>query len=33
MIKNTLQYIGTLVLCALAGAIPFYVMHVMGVLK
>jgi hypothetical protein len=33
MIKNTLQYIGTLVLCALAGAIPFYIMYVMGFLK
>jgi hypothetical protein len=32
-IKATLQYIGTLFLCTLAGAIPFYIMHVMGVLK
>lgn len=33
MIKNIIEYIGTLLLCTLAGAVPFYVMHLMGVLK
>lgn len=32
-IKGALQYIGALLLCTLAGAMPFYIMHVMGVLK
>jgi acyl-CoA synthetase (AMP-forming)/AMP-acid ligase II len=33
MIKNTIQYIGVLFGASLAGAIPFYIMYVMGVLK
>lgn len=33
MIKNTIQYIGVLLLAFLAGAIPFYIMFLLGVLK
>lgn len=32
-IKALVQYIGTLFLCTLAGAMPFYIMHTLGVLK
>lgn len=32
-IKGLFQYIGTLLLCTLCGAIPFYIMHTLGVLK
>lgn len=32
-IKATIQYIGALLLCTLAGAVPFYIMHTLGVLK
>lgn len=32
-IKALIQYIGTLFLCTLAGAMPFYIMHALGVLK
>lgn len=33
MFKNTIQYLGVLFGAFLAGAVPFYIMHVMGVLK
>ena len=33
MIKNTVQYLGVLFGAFLCGAIPFYIMHTLGVLK
>jgi hypothetical protein len=32
-IKGTMQYIVALLLCTLIGAIPFYSMYILGVLK
>jgi hypothetical protein len=30
---ESVKYIGTLLLCTLAGAVPFYIMFTLGVLK
>lgn len=30
---ESVKYIGTLLLCTLAGIIPFYIMHLLGALK
>lgn len=32
-IKGIFQYIGALFLCTLIGALPFYIMNLLGVLK
>jgi acyl-CoA synthetase (AMP-forming)/AMP-acid ligase II len=33
MLKNTIQYLGMLLGAFLAGAIPFYTMYLLGILK